>query len=48
LAISHWRTRKEATAVTLAHEEWRQANAPALPQPVAVYLGEVVLPHHEP
>jgi heme-degrading monooxygenase HmoA len=47
LAISHWRTQEEATAVTVAHEEWRQATAPALPQPVAVHVGEVVIPRHE-
>ena len=44
LAISHWRTREEAEAMAAAHEEWRQATAPALPQPVEVYVGEVVIP----
>ena len=47
LAISHWRTREEAEAIGAAHEEWRQANAPGLPQPVAVYIGEVVIPREE-
>jgi hypothetical protein len=45
LAISHWRTREEAMAVTVAHAEWQQANAPALPRPVEVHVGEVVIPH---
>jgi hypothetical protein len=47
LAISHWRTREEATAVTAAHEEWQQANAPALPRPVEVHVGEVAIPRQE-
>jgi hypothetical protein len=44
LAISHWQTREEAEALAVAHEEWRQATAPALPLPVDVYIGEVVIP----
>ncbi|MCD6057476.1 MAG: hypothetical protein K0Q89_1006, partial [Thermomicrobiales bacterium] len=44
LAISHWRTREEATAVTVAHEEWQQTHAPALPRPVEVHVGEVAIP----
>jgi hypothetical protein len=47
LAISHGRTREEATAVTVAHEEWQQANAPTLLRPVEVHVGEVVIPRHE-
>ena len=47
LAISHWRTREEATAVTVAHEEWQRAQAPALPWPVEVSVGEVVIPRQE-
>jgi heme-degrading monooxygenase HmoA len=44
LAISHWRTQAEAAATAAVHEEWRQAHAPTLPRPVAVYVGEVVIP----
>ena len=44
LAISHWQTRAEAEGMVEPHEAWRQASAPHLPQPVAVYVGEVVIP----
>src|SRR5688572_5661317 len=40
-SITLWRTREEAEAVAASHEAWRRANAPALPQPVEVHLGEV-------
>ena len=46
-AITHWRTRDEAEALAASHEAWRQANAPALPQPVEVHLGEVVISDDE-
>ncbi len=42
-AITRWRTREEAEAVASSHEAWRQANAPALPQPIEVHLGEVLI-----
>ena len=46
-AITRWRTREEAEAVAASHESWRQANAPALPQPVEVSLGEVLVSDDE-
>src|SRR5687768_11995680 len=46
-AITRWRTREEAEAVAASHEAWRQANAPALPQPVEVHLGEVLISDDE-
>ena len=44
MAISHWQSREHAEAMAEPHEAWRQAEAPALPRPAAVYIGEVVIP----